>query len=293
MAGLQITLIVCIASFAAFGSAVKVADARGVAANQLRAATDDDRGAQEASSRILLAPSRPKQSLRICNAYAWSKPLEVFRVSTKEKLTGDHPLAYKDCRDFQLDLAEGDQLDFTSGELEVGTFFATGVPHGQSSLLLIPRRRDASSMAIQFESHAFAKLQTAQLAVVDAYKGKQQSTLKIADSLKHSVAPQQSLAQTSDRPSEDLRYNSVVALNPGVYRLQLVGSGGSTISEAPIGVKNAANYVVMRVGGSSTVSDKNEYPEEVIVFPKSSSLRVGLSMLVLCIVTVLSCTSAL
>merc|ERR1719375_2626630 len=137
-----------------------------------------------------VAANQIPRKLRICNAYAWTKPLDIHLVAARTMLTADRPLAYKECRDLSTPLNEGDQIDFKAGELDVGSFYATGLPESQASLLIIPRRRDSDSMAVQFDSHAFAELQNAQVAVVDAYKGFEGSTVHIGDDPR---PPQQSL----------------------------------------------------------------------------------------------------
>merc|ERR1719247_1475167 len=123
-----------------------------------------------------------------------------------DQLTDSAALRYKECREFNTELSEGDQLDFKAGNLDVGTFYATGMPKSSSSLLLIPHRRDSRSVAISFESHAFADLQSPQIAVVDAYKGKGEGGVKIMD-----LVPQDTQTPAVE---EMLKFSSVVAVNP-------------------------------------------------------------------------------
>lgn len=243
------------------------------------------------------------RKLRICNAYAWRKPLDIYLVASRKMLTGDLPLAYKECRDIQTPLNEGDQIDFKSGELDVGTFYANGLPESQASLVIIPRRRDTESMAIQFDSHAFAQLQNAQVAVVDAYKGSSGSSVHIGDD---PTPPQQPLQvellakakrlisgseppQLQQRPTEELRYNSIVALNEGKYQISLVDKLGHEVNQAPMDVKHSENFIVMRVGSHAASENSHvslpknvaDFPEELVVFPqleKSSSVNMHWSL---------------
>merc|ERR1719506_2300866 len=60
-----------------------------------------------------------KHRLRVCNAYPYSAPLDVFRSS--EKLT-DAAMPYKACKDFMAPLKAGDKLEFKVGDASAGTF---------------------------------------------------------------------------------------------------------------------------------------------------------------------------
>merc|ERR1719327_818621 len=75
--------------------------------------------------------------------------------------------------------------------------------------------------------------------------------------------------------SEELRYQSIVAVNPGVYEVELDGADGKPKSKAQLVALNRESYVVLRVG----VEAKNghSYPQELVIFPKSdpSTLQSG------------------
>lgn len=235
-------------------------------------------GAGSGRHTIVVKQPDIDQHLVICNAYASPSSLDVFHVQSLDRLTGSAPLKYKECREFPSHLAEGDQLDFKAGNLDVGTFYATGLPTSSASLLLVPHRRDSHTVAIIFESHAFADLRSPQIAVVDAYKGKEaQSGVEISD-----VLPQGSAIEPVE---ETLKFSSVVAVNPGNYKVALTGGSNSTLG-VPLLVQNQAKYVVMRVGVDSATDSKgaNPYPQELIVFPSSALSRsVGIGTLALCI----------
>lgn len=229
--------------------------------------------------KILKQPE-VEQTLVICNAYASPSDLDIYHVQTLDRITASRPLKYKECREFVLSLAEGDQLDFKSGNLDVGTFYATGMPKSSSSLLLIPHRRDSRSVAISFESHAFADLQSPQIAVVDAYRGKGKGAVKIMDEL-----PEGSKAIPVE---ELLKFSSVVAVSPGSYKVVLKDAANSTstaTASRSLLAENEAKYVVMRVGTESTTSSGDQaFPQELIVFPSGSlSASLGFGWLVLCI----------
>lgn len=226
------------------------------------------------------------QSLIVCNAYAYKDPLDVFRVRSMKLANRQGPIAYKNCQNVVVALKEGDRLDFKAGGLDVGSFFVKGLPKSKSTLLLVPRRRNNNTMAVSFQSHAFSDLLAAtQVAVVDAYAGAAADGIKIMD------APQakqlvgrhkKDTAALVQKRVETLRYNSIVALAAGHYRLGLgpesmvsLGEnsepkkGLSALQALVVGAKE--KYVVMRVGVEDNREGSALYPEELVVFPKSSS----------------------
>lgn len=211
-----------------------------------------------ALSEFIVEAEPPEQTLRVCNAYAYSKPLDIYMMGSKEKLTSQ-PLDYKACQDFDLRLKEGDQLDFRAGDLDIGTFYAVNVPRKHSSLLLIPHRRDHASLAMAFDSHAFSELHTAQIAVVDAYRGAREGRVKMLEAARSGKI----------KRVEDLHYSSVVAINPGDYRVALIDGIGQNITELSLNVGSKQKYVAMRVG-TDDQSAKPEYPMELVVFPPNA-----------------------
>merc|ERR1719399_1367061 len=122
----------------------------------------------------------------------------------KESIAG--ALAYKECKETDGDLKEGDKLEFKFDGSEAGTFSIGELPQNDATLLLMITRHDTMSSAVSFESHVFAMLANSQVAVLDMYRGAEKSTVKIEDKKDAKY----------DR-SEDLRYDSVVAVNPGTY----------------------------------------------------------------------------
>jgi len=221
---------------------------------------------------LLAQTAQAEQALVICNAYASPKSLEIMAVRTRVSLTEGSPLAYKQCKEFSLPLEEGDQIDFKAGGLDVGTFYATGLPKSASSLLLIPHRRSPHAVGVSFESHAFAQLQSPQIAVIDAYRGKSQKkigTVKIIENL----PPSTDKAELTE-VEEELRFNSVVAVNPGKYSISIPG-GGDNRTHAALNAVGAGKYVIMRLGNEDEVAG-GHYPQELIVFP-NSALRTATS----------------
>lgn len=194
-----------------------------------------------------------KHRLRACNSYPYAAPLELYQGRNKLTTT---PLPYKSCQDFTAPLKAGDKLEFRVGDANAGTFSVSDLPNNDAVLLLLIHRHDTLSTAVSFESHVFANLLNAQIAVIDTYKGSEKSTLKIQDT-----------ATSKNSRSEDLRYDSVVAVNPGEYEVTLVDADGKSRNKAPLTALNRESYVVMRVGVEA--QQGQAYPQELVVFPKS------------------------
>merc|ERR1719240_1663985 len=165
-------------------------------------------------------------------------------------------MQYKTCQDLKIQLKAGDKLQFKVGDANAGTFSVSDLPNNDAVLLLVIYRHDTLSTAVSFESHVFANLLNAQVAVIDTYKGSAKSTLKIQDD---------DSAKTSR--AEDLRYDSVVAVNPGMYQCMLQGSDGKSMNKASLVALNRESYVVLRVGVEAQAGQA--YPQELVVFPKS------------------------
>jgi len=219
-----------------------------------------------------------KHRLRVCNAYPYAAALDLYR-GRSEKMTDDGPLTYKNCKDFKAPLKAGDKLEFKVGDANAGTFSVSDLPNNDATLLLVIYRHDTLSTAVSFESHVFANLLNAQVAVLDTYKGAEKASLKIQDS-----------SDSKTARSEELRYDSVVAVNPGKYKCQLVGVDGSEKAEAPLVALNRESYVVIRTGVEAQQGPS--YKQELMVFPQSDPSQLsgaskmasmGMVMLVLAI----------
>lgn len=193
--------------------------------------------------------------LRVCNAYPYAAALDVFRSS--EKLTSEMPMHYKTCKDFVANLKSGDKLEFKVGDASAGTFSVSDLPQNDAVLLLVIHRHDTLSTAVSFESHVFANLLNAQVAVIDTYKGVAKGTPKIMD-----VAEKGKASRT-----EELRYDSVVAVNPGVYEVDLVDTDGKSKAKSQLVALNRESYVVIRTGVEAQQGPA--YPQELLIYPKS------------------------
>lgn len=202
--------------------------------------------------------------LRICNAYPYAAAMDVFRGRGK-KLTGDSAMPYKTCRDFTTPLKVGDKLEFKVGDANAGTFSVSDLPNNDAVLFLVIHRHDTLSTAVSFESHVFANLLNAQVAIIDTYKGAAKVMPRIRDAK----------ASGKQSRSEELRFNSVVAVNPGVYEVDLMGKDGKEMAKHELVALNRQSYVVIRTGVEAQQGES--YPQELVVFPQSdmSALRSG------------------
>lgn len=221
--------------------------------------------ANPARQSSVLRTDTPSRSLRICNAFVNKQPLKIRCLRTSEDMG---TLAYKECKDHQLPLQEGDQIQFKADSADVGTFAVAGLPRSPVTLLLIVSNKKGHAATAAFKSHAFADGGdgTAQVAVVDTYQGVNISevTVRIRDEAQQTGGDEAAIG-------EELPLNSVVAVSPGNYRVELAGSDGKPVSFTSLDAQAKVSYVVMRVGGETEGS-----PQEVVVFPQlSSAARVA------------------
>lgn len=201
--------------------------------------------------------------LRACNAYPYARPIDVYLG--KESLTGTDPIKYKECREFSKALKEGDKIDFKVGDSFAGSFSVSDLPENDAVLALIIYRHDTMSTAVSFESHVFSNLLNAQVAVIDAYRGAAKSRLHIRD---QSAGGTGKLAR-----SEELRYDSVVAVNQGAYEVILKTTDGKTAAEKTLVALTRESYLVIRCGVESMQG--KSYPEGVMVYPQSDPVQLG------------------
>jgi len=196
-----------------------------------------------------------KHRLRICNAYPYSAAMDVYRG--KESLTGDSPMPYKTCKDFVTPMKPGDKLEFKVGDANAGTFAVSELPNNDAVLFLAIHRHDTLSTAVSFESHVFANLLNAQVAIIDTYKGTGKAVPEIMD------AP----VGGKSKRSEQLRFDSVVAVNPGIYDVALVAQDGSPKARSSLVALNRESYVIMRTGVEAQQGPA--YPQDLLIYPSS------------------------
>lgn len=243
----SITLAICLLA--------RIAASTSVVASQLR---------QKHAGASFISSLKFKLKLRICNAYPYTYPMDVYLG--KEKLT-EMALAYKACGDFTPALKAGDKLDFKVGESSAGSFSISEIPENDAVMLLVIYRHDTLSTAVSFESHVFSNLANAQIAVLDAYRGKEKAIPRIQDVRKHQPEGVQ-------QRSEELRYNSVVAVNQGMYEVVLEGAtDGQKKATHQLVALNRESYLVVRCGVQT--EQGQAFPQELMVYPKSDPRELG------------------
>lgn len=205
--------------------------------------------------------------LRICNAYPFENTPIDITLGNDNVLTANSPLEYKECRDFRVKLEPADRLQFTIGDESAGTFSISDLPESDAVLLLVIRRHDPLTTAVSFESHVFAGTKDAQIAIIDAYKGPERASLKIKDFPTGSEKSR----------TEELRYQSVIAVNQGEYKVSLEDTKGKEKATGDLVALNGEAYVIIRTGVKA--DQGTSYPESLIVYPKSdaSTLRSSAS----------------
>lgn len=216
-------------------------------------------GSTRSGSGSFLREADFAQQLRVCNAYPSKEEVDVL---LGEVSITHSPLPYKTCRDLSPQLHAGDRLQFKVGEEAAGSFLVSQLPSRDAVLMLVVSRRDATSSAMAFESHVFWNLVNAQIAVLDTYTGATQASLAIQDA-----------RGTSASRQEELRYGSVVAVNPGLYEVALREANRTSIKE--LVALNGQSYVVLRCGLEARVGEA--YAEEVMVFPQSDPAALAAS----------------
>mmetsp|Transcript_60395 Transcript_60395/g.155661 ORF Transcript_60395/g.155661 Transcript_60395/m.155661 type:complete len:282 (-) Transcript_60395:220-1065(-) len=197
-----------------------------------------------------------RHRLRVCNAYPYAAAVDVHRGA--QDLTAGSPMPYKSCRDFKAPLKAGDRLEFKVGGVGAGTFSVSDLPSNDAVLMLVIYRHDTVTTAVSFESHVFANLVNAQIAVIDTYRGGARATPRISDA---------EAAGGARHRSEELRYDSIVAVNPGVYEVALTSGTGDVRAKSQLVALNRESYVVLRIGVDAEGGDS--YPEDILVYPRS------------------------
>jgi len=195
-------------------------------------------------------------NLTVCNAYADHKPLSVYTVTNRAKLT-EEPLPYKACKQVSLELSESERIDFRLGGLSVGTFRVTGLPYVSANLLLVPYHKSNDTMSAAFASHMFsAAEEKAQVAVVDAYSGSESGLLKVQ--------------RPKDRKWANMKHGSSIKMDAGSYQVVLSDKDGKNIKLAKLETAEHARYVVMRVG-----SESDGHAQELVVSSATGTEGIG------------------
>jgi len=194
-----------------------------------------------------------KQTLRMCNAY----PYSADGVS----VLGQH-IAYKSCADVTQSIHSGDQIDFWSAadkSVLVGSFEVSELPKNDALLLLVIQPHDDISTGVKFQSHIFSNSDDAQVALLDAYVGPAEP---VGGETFVTIADKKETNPKYESRKEELKFNTVVAVNPGLYEV-----GVHKVLKA-LFATDGVKYSVVRVGVKAPDAEKIQYPEDLIVFPE-------------------------
>merc|ERR1719198_2799888 len=75
------------------------------------------------------------------------------------------------------------------------------------------------------------------------------------------------VAKGKESRSEELRYDSVVAINPGKYEVELVDIDGKSKAKSQLVALSHESYVVIRTGVEAQQGPA--YPQDLLVYPQS------------------------
>jgi len=194
-----------------------------------------------------------KQDLRVCNAFA-AQQISIFSKEDKE-LTNGEAMEYKECRKFEISIKKGDTLTFqTADNSTSGVFTVWEVPECDAVLVLVPHKLEGAEDVVSFLSHAFCPAKNAQVAVINAYNDKP-AEMNISD------------LNTKDQASEKLSFDTVLALAPGSYGLDI--KLGEEKKSIQFEAKASESYVVLHTGWAGN-SKKDTVPQDLIIFPSDA-----------------------
>lgn len=196
-----------------------------------------------------------EQTLRVCNAYPYDVPLNVF-LNEQAFYNG---LKFNSCMDFEnVGLRPGDLLKFRTEidheTVTAGVFEFADLPPFSGTLLLVVKRHDSTLNAVSFDSHVFrVDDHAAQVAMIDTYSGVHNPTLRI---MRHERSP--------ETAPERLKWKSVHKVNSGWYdvAVELLGGG---VKETPFVALPHKSYVVLRTGMA-----QSKFTENVVIFPQDT-----------------------
>jgi hypothetical protein len=227
----------------------------------------------------VVQPLSFRQELLVCNAYPSDAPMTVKQNGEAALSTEHNSVLYQNCEHISSNIHAKDKLDFDiEGSGIQGTFEVGDLPDSDATLLLVVEKRDAKTPLVAFQSFAFpwrAEGKTAQLAVIDTYKGNSSMPhLKMED---HIAGKEQ---RTISKRVEELNFNRIYAVEEGMYDASITDRVQSPKDMAMIEERVTAkrtlhltksqNYVILRTG------DDKHFPQSLVVFPPE--MRSGAMM---------------
>lgn len=208
------------------------------------------------------SPKNATHQILVCNVY--DKQEEYVRVLLNEETELAKKLKYKACGYFNTTLHGKDEIDVIMDAEIGGTFQVTDLPAPESVLLLIVERR-LNSTLMAFQSYVFPVNHEnfAQVAVIDAYKGRQASaSLTLED---HVVIRRDGHPLKYQRVRlEELAFNKVYSIEAGDYDADIAFEDVTTKQRKHtlkklLRLQKGRDYVIMRTG--------NDEDQELVAYP--------------------------
>lgn len=203
----------------------------------------------------MVKPFRFDQQLIVCNAYPSLSAMTITKNGREMLANESRPLHFRECRKVQSRVQPHDKLDLLLTDLEIhGTFEVGALPASDAVLLLVLQKRDKSRL-VSFQSFAFpagSDSRTAQLAVIDAYKGNSSTAhLRMEDHLtgkeEHAVS----------KRVEQLTFNRVYSVEEGDYDASVTDQKARKLLK----LTKHQNYVILRTG------EEGRFPESLVLYP--------------------------
>lgn len=226
----------------------------------------------------VVSPLSFDQQLLVCNAYPGNFPVSI-KHNGHESNADQRDIRFQECRHVSDRVRSKDKLDFVFANSGIqGTFEIGDLPTIDAMLLLVVERRDSSSPLVAFQSFAFPSHvdgKTAQLAVIDTFKGKSSLPhLRMEDHI-NTKEP-----KTISKRIEQLNFNHIYAIEEGTYDASISehalenGKDGADTSKRTIHLAKKQNYVILRTGDSQVHQSLVVYPE----VPRSAARHLSASL---------------
>ncbi|CAE7577244.1 unnamed protein product [Symbiodinium natans] len=225
----------------------------------------------------------PRHAQTVCNAYPGTERFDV-EMGGVSIMTGPQ-MAYQECQQLNLTkpLMPGDRLDFRADTLSVATFTVDSLPKqcgstgqhvvGYNAVMYIVEpwpifatwkacvyRRGATTDAVSFQSHMFARSKNAQVAVLDTYTGEAKAALLLANS-------------TGQWEGTVLPFGTAFGVPDGTYQVILSDGSAESKIRAPFTAVKGESYIVLRTGVTEKAANSSSiaYPQDLVVYPVTSS----------------------
>lgn len=228
----------------------------------------------------VVRPLNFSQQLLVCNAYPGDFPVTI-KHNGKESSADQRGIKFQECRNIAGQVHSKDKLDFTFANSGIqGTFEIGTLPDADALLLLVVERRDSVSQLLSFQSFAFPSKtdgQSAQLAVIDTYKGNSSSPhLRMEDHVNTKEH------KTISKRVEQLNFNRIYAIEEGTYDASISDhildneEHGEVSSKQTFRLAKKHNYVILRTGGGLMKQSLVVYPPELL---RSTASGFSLSLI--------------